>query len=68
MITEYTIYVDTGIPYELKVKGKAALFAELRKLRLKVFKENLPYCEIEVYKSSQIDVTDAIFKEMEARR
>lgn len=61
---KYTIVVDYGKPYDIKVESKSDLKSELKKLK-KIYEEgDHPFFDILVYNKFGIDVTNQIFSEM----
>jgi len=53
----YTIVVDAGKPYEIRVDSKRELKRELRKLEKEANKDN-PHFDIFIYNKYGVDVTD----------
>jgi len=62
---EYTIVVDYGNPYEIKVKSKTELKKELKELQ-RIWEENdYSYGNISVYDKHKKDITNKCFKDGE---
>lgn len=60
--SKFTIVVDYGKPYDIKVKTKKQLMSELKKLKKIHDQGDHPYFDVFVYDEYDNDVTDEIFK------
>lgn len=62
-IPKYTIVVDYGKPYDIKVKNKNDLKKELKKLK-KIYEEgDHPFFDIWVYDKDNKEITDECIKD-----
>ncbi len=61
----YTITVDDGKPYEIKVNSKAELMSKLKELKeqYRANPDEYPYFDVFVDNKDGKDVTDKVFKE-----
>jgi len=60
--SKYTIVVDYGKPYDIKVKTKKQLTGELKKLKNIHDEGDHPYFDVFIYDEHDNDITDEIFK------
>ena len=60
--SKYTIVVDYGKPYDIKVKTKKQLMIELKKLKNIHDEGDHPYFDIFVYDEYDNDITNEVFK------
>ena len=60
--TKYTIVVDYGIPYDIKVDNEEQLKKELKQLKELYETGAYPHFDVWVYDENNNDVTSEIFK------
>ena len=66
---KYTVVVDYGKPFDIKVKDEGSLKKELVKLgkQYKANPDEYPYFDVWVYDEKDKDVTDKMFKKLGVR-
>lgn len=64
LMAKYTIVVDYGIPYDIKVNSDTKLKKELKKLKNIAEKEEHPHFDLNIYDSKDRDVTDKMFRKL----
>ena len=62
-MTKYTIVVDYGKPFEIKVNSEAELKRELIKLKKQATTEEYPFFDVNIYGVNNKDITNEVFKE-----
>lgn len=60
--SKYTIVVDYGKPYDIKIKTKKQLMSELKKLKNIYDEGDHSFFDVFIYDEYDNDITDEIFK------